>query len=110
MVKPFCLVLFFSVLSFFPESQLEISGWQREKSRHFIIYHQDAPAHYLNRLVSKAENHYRKITNKFGFQRFDFWLWDDRCRIFLYPDSQTYRETTGSTSWSRAHVDLIEKK
>ncbi len=84
--------------------------WQVERSRHFIIYHQGVSSGYLNRLASKAEGYYRNITRDLGFQRFDFWLWDSRCEIFLYRDQQAYLEEEESISWSRAHVNVIEKK
>ncbi len=99
------LILFFSF-----QPKAASFDWQVETSQHFIIYHQSADRAYLNQLTSKAENYYRSITNNLGFQRFDFWLWDDRCEIFLYPGRAEYLEETGSIAWSRAHVDVVKKQ
>jgi len=81
-----------------------------EKSNHFIVYYQDAPADYINRLVREAEYCYKNITEYLGFERFDFWVWDKRCKIFLYPDAETYLSTTGVVSWSRGHVQIAKKE
>ncbi|MDD5560729.1 MAG: hypothetical protein PHT50_01155 [Candidatus Omnitrophica bacterium] len=81
-----------------------------EKSKHFIIYYQDASSDYINRLVREAERCYRNITTYLGFMRFDFWIWDNRCKIFLYPDEETYLGATGVISWSRGHVQIAKKE
>ena len=81
-----------------------------EKSNHFLIYYQDAPVDYINRLVTEAERCYKNITEYLGFARFDFWIWDNRCKIFLYADAQTYLSVTGVISWSRGHVQVAKKE
>lgn len=80
------------------------------KSNHFIIYYQEAPADYINRLITKVEYCYKSITEYLGFERFDFWIWDNRCKIFLYPDAQSYLGSTGAISWSRGHVQIYKKE
>ena len=77
-----------------------------EKSTHFIIYYQQAPADYIKKLVRKAEYYYRNITDYLGFRRFAFWTWGNRCRIYLYPDKDKYLKYTGTFAWSRAHVNV----
>lgn len=102
-------ILFF-ILTFFLGLETFSADWQVLRSRHFVIYHQGESPRQLNRLVDEAERYYRNITDEFGFQRFTFWRWDNRCEIFLYPSLQAYRRTRGSTAWSRAHVNIFEKK
>jgi len=77
-----------------------------EKSTHFIIYYQQAPADYIKELARKAEYYYRNITDYLGFRRFNFWTWGNRCRIYLYPDKDKYLKYTGTFAWSRAHVNV----
>jgi hypothetical protein len=105
---PYLLVLFLVV--WLQPLTAGAVNWQVKNSRHFSVYHQNASVDYLNQVILEAENYYKKITNELGFQRFDFWLWDDRCKIFLYPDRGSYLESTGSLAWSRAHVDVIKKE
>jgi len=81
-----------------------------EKSKHFLIYYQDAPDEYISRLAREAERCYKNITEYLGFVRFDFWVWDNRCKIFLYPDADTYLKTTGVIGWSRGHVQVVTKE
>ncbi len=95
---------------FFSQPNLAADDWQIETGRHFVVYHRGASSAYLNQLLSRAERHYRNITGDLGFQRFDFWLWDQRCEIYLYPDRESYLQEEGAISWSRAHVNVIEKQ
>lgn len=81
-----------------------------EKSDHFLIYYQDAPVGYISNLADKAEGYYQSITDYLGFRRFNFWTWDNRCKIFLYPDPKKYLDTTGSISWSRGSVQVVKKE
>ena len=93
------------------QSKAEAEVWANlEKSNHFLIYYQEAPAEYLSHLVNKAERCYQDIADYLGFRRFDFWTWDNRCKIFLYPDAQQYLKTTGSVSWSRGSVEVYKKE
>ena len=81
-----------------------------EKSKHFLIYYQEASTDYIRRLVREAEHCYKNITEYLGFARFDFWIWDNRCKIFLYPDEQAYLVSTGVIGWSRGHVQVAKKE
>ena len=89
-----------------PEGQV----WGMKKSRHFIIYYQGAPSEYIDRLIKKAEGYYDSITAYLGFKRFNYWTWNNRCKIYLYKDKQEYQKETGIVSWSRAHVNVIKKE
>jgi len=80
------------------------------KSKHFLVYYQQAPDDYINRLIMEAERCYKNIANYLGFARFDFWIWDNRCKIFLYPDEESYLKATGAAAWSRGHVRILEKE
>ena len=89
----------------------QVPVWKNiEKSKHFIIYYQEASPEYINQLVTEAEKYYRNISDYLGFRRFDFWLWDNRCKIFLYPDTQSYLAATGASSWSRGNVQVVKKE
>jgi len=97
----------------FAPLQADAAGinWNNEeKSKHFVIYYQDASADYINRLVREAERCYKNITEYLGFVRFDFWVWDNRCKIYLYPDEETYLGTTGVIGWSRGSVQVTKKE
>jgi hypothetical protein len=104
-------ILLLSVFFLPSESFAGEQVWNNiKKSKHFIIYYQDAPLEYINRLEKEAERSYKSITNYLGLARFDFWVWDKRCRIFLYPDAREYLQTTGAASWSMGHVKIAQKE
>jgi hypothetical protein len=84
--------------------------WNQKKSKHFIIYYQDVPNRYIADLAAEAENYYNEITEYLGYKGFDFWTWENRCRIYIYKNRQEYLQATGSAKWSRAHVNVKDKK
>jgi hypothetical protein len=83
--------------------------WQTAKSTHFIVYYDKAPQDFLNRLISSAEEYYDKIANDLGFRRYDFWLWDDRAKVYIYNDINAYRSGTGQPNWS-AGVSYVTRQ
>jgi len=83
--------------------------WQEEKSTHFIVFYKNAPKDMLSELIQKAEEGYNSIADDFGFNRFDFWTWDNRARIYLYDNQEEYRKATQSSDWSGAQVRISAK-
>jgi len=101
--------VFLLLIACAPLSASAAEDWQEKSCSHFIIYYTDVSPDYLSQLAIKAENYYKSITARFGFNRFDFWSWDNRCKIFLYSDTDSYINATGTISWSRAHVNVVDK-
>ncbi|MFH1846336.1 MAG: hypothetical protein ABH869_02130 [Candidatus Omnitrophota bacterium] len=108
------LILISCTVSVFASS-LDVPGlspgeWEEYKSAHFIVYYQsDIPRPYISSFANKCENYYRAITHRLGFNRFDFWLWDDRARIFMYNTKEEYLSITGRAQWSGASVHVKDK-
>jgi hypothetical protein len=75
-------------------------NWNTAKSTHFIIYYKNAPPGFLEELIDKSENYYNKIADNLGFRRYNFWLWDNRARIYIYDDAKDYQAATGEPLWS----------
>ena len=99
-----CLSLFCSGL----EAQDE--QWNVKKSKHFIIYYQEESRQYLSKIASRAEHYYKSITGYLGLRRFDFWTWEKRCKIYLYPDREKYLADSRRALWSRGSVHVIRKE
>lgn len=74
--------------------------WHTLKGKHFIIrYTDDRDAASL--LLDTAEDEYRRIANELGFTRYDdFWLWNDRARITVYPDRASFRKAVDAPTWA----------
>jgi len=88
----------------------EIGKWKVTKSTHFIIYYLSASREYVHQVAREAEYHYTNITEQLGFNRFDFWLWENRCKIYLYDTKEDYQGGTGVASWSRGRVNVLRKE
>jgi hypothetical protein len=85
--------------------------WEVKKSKHFIVYYRgEVKSGYIDEIARQAEHYYSRITDYLGYRRFNFWTWDNRCRIYLYKDAQEYINSTGSIGWSRAHVNIRKKE
>ncbi len=78
-----------------------VEDWQIIKSDHFILYYGSPDRTFPDRVIREAESHYGEITNALGFsRRSEFWLWEKRCRIYLYGTKEEYHVQTGQKTWS----------
>lgn len=79
--------------------------WKELKGEHFIAYYSRDPD-FTQTALNKAEDYYRNIAEDLGYQRYsDFWTWDNRARIYLYPDHNAYLAATGRPAWSEGMAD-----
>lgn len=84
-------------------------GWNISKSKHFIIYYKNAPEEFIGQVIEKSEECYIMIADSIGFNRFDFWLWDNRAKIYIYDSANEYIKFTGQPGWSNAVAVPKEK-
>ena len=100
--KFFYFPIFLLVLFFCRNLFSDTLEWLKKDSTHFIIYYQDKDIQedFLNKIATYAENYYNSIANNLGFTRYDFWLWDDRAKIYIFKDHKSYTETTNQPAWS----------
>ena len=110
LIKIVCLTFCLCFIFFSTEGYSAGKFEKIKKSTHFIIYYQQASTEYINQVTRKAERYYKSITSYLGFKRFNFWLWDNRCKIYFYPDRESYLRNSVRASWSRAHVDVLKKE
>jgi len=97
-----CFVLFFVFLLFGQAAAAE--GFKEKRSTHFIVLYQDAPDDFVEKVINGAESYYDRITEELGFRRFDFWLWENRAKIYIYNDSSSYQAASGQPRWSAGAV------
>jgi hypothetical protein len=83
--------------------------WQEKRSTHFIVYYKGAPDDFISTLSYRAEDYYNSIADNLGFSRFDFWLWDNRAKIYVYDDAATYQRIAGGPEWSAGYAAIEEK-
>lgn len=75
-------------------------NWHMAKSTHFVVYYKNTPESFINALTEKSEDYYDKIAVDLGFTRYDFWLWDNRAKIYIHDNAADYQSATGQPKWS----------
>ncbi|MBM3243329.1 MAG: hypothetical protein FJZ12_00630 [Candidatus Omnitrophica bacterium] len=93
-------LLVFPLIFLLPINVNAQGKFKEAKSTHFIILYQNAPEGFVDKTLKRAEYYYEKITEDLGFRRFDFWLWDDRCKIYIYDDAKIYQDASLQPEWS----------
>ena len=83
--------------------------WNTAKSTHFIVYYKNASEKFVNELIDKAEGYYDKIADDLGFRRYNFWLWDDRAKIYIHDNASDYQQATGLPEWSSGCAYAAQK-
>ncbi len=94
------LIIYFAPLAFAAEPG---SPFLESSSDHFRVrFSMEAERDTAQSVLRQAEAYYIKIAEDIGYSRYeDFWTWDRRVVIMLYPDQYAYARFTGSPSWSK---------
>jgi len=85
-------------------------AWQELKSEHFIVYY-EGRERFARDVSDRAEKYYRDIASELGYPRYsDFWTWDKRVKVYIYPDRKEYLKATGYPDWSVGMADYTNKR
>lgn len=90
-------------------SAQEGAKWNVEKSSHFIVYYKEAPEDFIKQVIASSENYYQRIASDLGFNRYNFWLWDERAKVYIYNNILDYQKATGKPAWSGGNVSVRGK-
>jgi hypothetical protein len=84
--------------------------WQELSGEHFIIYFLENK-NFAQDILDKAEVYYRNIALELGYPRYsEFWTWDNRVKIYIYPDRDSFQKATGQPTWSEGMASYADKK
>jgi len=84
--------------------------FQKTSSRHFEVYYEKSvDESFVKEALAFAEKYYGELTEKLGFVRYDYWTWDERARIYIYADQESYLKETGQPEWSGGVASYREK-
>ncbi|MDP8260637.1 MAG: peptidase MA family metallohydrolase [Candidatus Gygaella obscura] len=86
-----------------------LGKWKQIKTLHFVIYFQETPPGFIDKVKERAEDYYREINFNMGFSRYEYWTWDERCKIYIYSSKEDYVEYTGQPNWSAGCADYKER-
>lgn len=101
------LIIFFL---FYTSLSLADKNWQEIRSEHFIIYFQEPAKEFADAVSAKAEEYYNSVSRDLGYVRYEnFWKWENRVKIYLYPDHSSYTAGSGARSWSHGVADYKNK-
>lgn len=64
---------------------------------------------FINKVIDNCERYYEKIADSLGFRRFNFWLWENRAKLYIYDGAKEYQAATGEPSWSLGSVRPNDK-
>lgn len=86
------------------------SEWQVLKGKHFLVYYMNDSS-FAGKVAGKAEEYYNSITEDLGFARYDnFWLWENRVKIFIYSSKNEFARATGAPAWAIGKAEYGKKE
>jgi len=84
--------------------------WKELKGDHFIVSYV-SDEEFAEEILRNAERHYQEIASDLGYQRYsDFWTWEKRVKIILYPDKESFLKATNQMKWSEGMADYLTKR
>ena len=86
-----------------------IKDFSEEKSDHFVVYFKDIPGDFVANVLEYCERYYEELTEKLGFKRFDYWTWEKRAKVYIYPDKETFEKETKQPGWAGGVASYAEK-
>lgn len=105
---PIAFVLSACLLS--PLKSALAQDWQEVRGEHFLVYFAES-GQFAKDVLEKAEIYYRRIASDLGYPRYsNFWTWDNRVKIYIYPDRESFLKVTKQASWSEGMADYRKKE
>lgn len=99
-----------TLLFFFPLLSDCAEGWRELKGGHFIVYHQGREEEAAA-ILRKAEDCYSEIADDLGYVRYEnFWQWERRVKILVYPDLPSFLAATRQPGWSSGSANYTTKE
>lgn len=83
--------------------------WHEHRTRHFIVYYQNAPLTFVNHVEKAAEDEYSELSESMGVHRMQTWTLDNRAEIYVYDDNDHYLESSRMAAWSHGVADPKDK-
>ena len=93
------------------DSSFEPPGWLKFSGDHFTVFcptsEDEDEAHTI---LNHAEEYYHDIADDIGYSRYhNFWTWNDRVKIILFHDQDSYVRETGLPPWSNGFASIYSE-
>ncbi|NQU19189.1 hypothetical protein HQ550_03435 [bacterium] len=110
LLRIFCLTIVTTLLFCFFIYALD-KDFKEERSTHFIVYYKEGiDRDFIEDIIDAAEGYYEEIADDLGYRRYNFWLWDERAHIYIFPDKTSYQKETRQPDWSGGCASYRDKK
>lgn len=84
--------------------------WQLVKGRHFLVHYLGDPE-FARRTARVAEELYEAIMRDLDFRKADdFWAWDKRARIYLYPSREAFSAALKAPGWAVGRASYEDRR
>jgi len=98
------------ILNLFQTEVRAQESWQEHKSEHFLIYFPEGHEDFIVKVSDKAEENFLRISEYLGYGRsLSFWTWENRVKIYIYPDKSSYLQATSTPEWSIGVADYKKR-
>ncbi|MFH1753584.1 MAG: hypothetical protein ABH875_05320 [Candidatus Omnitrophota bacterium] len=105
----FLLLFLFCTLYPVPCTLTFAEDWKEHGSDHFIIFY-TGDRSFANDVARNAEIYYKKIAVGLGYPRYsEFWTWNNRVKVYIYPDHAAYVEASEMPKWSHGMADYEKR-
>ena len=103
-----CAFIFF-LFAIFTGKFLFAEEWKELSGDHFLVYF-NGDDKFPKDVLDKSEIYYQRIATELGYPRYsEFWTWDKRVKIYIYPDHKTFIAATNQPEWSQGMADYTNK-
>ena len=84
--------------------------WDQLAGDHFIVYF-TGDEKSAGEILSKSEIYYQRVASDLGYSRYsEFWTWDKRVKIYIYPDRDSFLKASHQPRWSEGMSDYKKKE
>jgi hypothetical protein len=81
-------------------------AWKKVTSPHFIVMYTGDEA-LAKTVAERAESYYTAIATDLGYTRYkNFWLWDNRVKILIYPTAESFAEACNAPAWAAGRASV----
>jgi hypothetical protein len=85
--------------------------WKELRGDHFLIYFLKGHEDFAKEVLHRAEKDYIRIARYLGYSRYsNFWTWENRVKIYIYPNQRLYLKSTGAPQWTAGLADYAKKE
>lgn len=104
--------IYLAIVFFLLSGSLTYSAtqWEEVRSEHFIVFFYALNKEFADEVSTTAEEYYDSVAEELGYVRYsNFWQWNKRVKIYIYPDHKSYLLASKQQSWSHGMANYTQK-